>query len=194
MSYNQTYWKEHYKNNRIGWDIGYASTPIKEYIDQLTDKSIKILIPGAGNAYEAEYLHKKGFKEVYVLEFADKPVKNLLKRVPDFPKAHLLKQDFFKHKGNYDLIIEQTFFSSLKPDARNEYIDKVYDLLKIKGKFVGLLFDIDFNNDFPPYGGDKEIYKNLFSGKFAIDIIETAYNSIKPRRNNELFVKMIVKK
>ena len=50
------YWEEKYAKNSTGWNIGYISTPIKEYIDQLQNKSIKILIPGAGNSYEAEYL------------------------------------------------------------------------------------------------------------------------------------------
>ena len=194
MSYNQIYWKEQYKNNRIGWDIGYVSTPIKEYIDQLTDKSIKILIPGAGNAYEAEYLHKRGFGSVYVLEYADEPINNFLKRVPAFPKKHIVKQNFFMHQGQYDLIIEQTFFSSLKPESRIEYRNKMFDLLKMNGKLIGLLFELDFGHDFPPFGGSKKEYQKLFSNKFKIEILETAYNSIKPRSNNELFVKMMVKK
>ena len=50
------YWINRYKEERTGWDIGYPSTPLKEYIDQLQDKNLRILIPGAGNGYEAEYL------------------------------------------------------------------------------------------------------------------------------------------
>jgi len=41
------YWTERYDEDRTGWDIGYPSTPIKSYIDQLDDKALKILIPGA---------------------------------------------------------------------------------------------------------------------------------------------------
>jgi hypothetical protein len=43
------YWEERYLKNEIGWDIGAVSTPLKEYIDQLTNKACRILIPGAGN-------------------------------------------------------------------------------------------------------------------------------------------------
>jgi len=56
------YWENRYQNQQTGWDIGEISSPLKAYIDQLEDKSIKILIPGAGNAYEAEYLFLNGFK------------------------------------------------------------------------------------------------------------------------------------
>jgi len=64
----------------MGWDIGYPSTPIKEYADQLTDKSIQILIPGAGNAYEAEYLWKQGFSNVHILDISEIPLKEFKKR------------------------------------------------------------------------------------------------------------------
>ena len=44
MDLNKNFWDLRYQNNEIGWDIGYISTPLKKYIDQLTDKNIKILI------------------------------------------------------------------------------------------------------------------------------------------------------
>jgi len=62
------YWSKRYEENQTGWDIGYPSTPIKTYVDQLENKDLKILIPGAGNAYEAEYLWQQGFKNVHVLD------------------------------------------------------------------------------------------------------------------------------
>lgn len=193
MNYSEKYWSKQYQNKHTGWDIGYVSTPIKAYIDQLTDKSIKILIPGAGNSHEVEYVHKTGFTNVYLLEFAEEPIANFLKRVPDFPRKHIVQEDFFTHQDSYDLIIEQTFFSSLQPKDRAKYVNKTHELLKAKGLLVGLLFNIDFKNDFPPFGGSLELYTHLFSNKYEIDILETAYNSIKPRMGNELFFKMIKK-
>ena len=65
---DKAFWQGRYVQNQIGWDIGYPSTPLKEYIDKLEDKNLNILIPGCGNAYEAEYLHQKGFKNVYSMD------------------------------------------------------------------------------------------------------------------------------
>jgi len=48
-SRNNQYWSQRYLNKNIGWDIGYPSTPLKTYFDQLEDTSIEILIPGAGD-------------------------------------------------------------------------------------------------------------------------------------------------
>ncbi len=188
LYYNKAYWDQQYYAKKTGWDIGYIATPIKEYIDQLTDKTLKILIPGAGNAYEAEYLIRKGFKNTYILEFAQLPIANLLERFPDFPKENIIQIDFFTFQGQFDLIIEHTFFSSLQPKTRINYVDKVYELLKPSGKLVGLLFNKKFGKPYPPFGGDKKVYINLFRNNFKINTLEIAYNSIKPRQDNELFI------
>lgn len=56
------YWNSRYINNDFGWDLGSISPPLKEYFNQLTNRNLKILIPGAGNSYEAEFLFNNGFK------------------------------------------------------------------------------------------------------------------------------------
>ncbi|WP_316930385.1 class I SAM-dependent methyltransferase [Formosa agariphila] len=66
MKFSETFWNEKYKNNDIGWDLGTVSPPLKSYFDQLTNKDLKILIPGGGHAHEAEYLHQNGYK-MYML-------------------------------------------------------------------------------------------------------------------------------
>ena len=50
------------------------------------------------------------------------------------------------------------------------------------------MFNKDFGNPFPPFGGNIEEYKSLFSEKFEIKKLENCYNSIKPRQNTEVFI------
>ncbi len=187
----QAYWSNRYVEDRTGWDIGYPSTPLKEYIDQLTDKDIAILIPGAGNAYEAVYLYEQGFKNVFIMDISDIPLDNFHKQNPDFPKEKLLHQDFFEHEGNYDLILEQTFFCSFPPTNENRvhYAKKMKSLLHPKGKLVGLWFDVPLTGDMEkrPFGGDKELYTQLFNPYFKNIKFEKAYNSIPERAGSELF-------
>jgi thiopurine S-methyltransferase len=184
---NKTYWSARYSEHKTGWDIGAISTPIKVYIDQLEDKNIKILIPGSGNAYEASYLFEKGFRNVTVLDFAQKPLDNLKKRIPEFPNSQLINADFFSHNKQYDLIIEQTFFCALSPKLRADYAKKMSELLVPSGKLAGLLFDFPLTEKGPPYGGCQEEYLNYFYPYFKVLTMETCYNSIKPRMDNELF-------
>lgn len=181
-------WDKRYRTGRTGWNIGYISTPLQEYIDQLTDKQLKILIPGGGNSYEAEYLFKLGFPRVYVADISKYPLQNLLQRVPDFPKNQLLHTDFFELEGSFDRVLEQTFFCAISPDKRRNYRDKVHNLLHPEGKLVGLLFDFPLTEQGPPFGGDKEAYQKLFTEKFNIQVLKRAYNSIPPRAGKELFI------
>ena len=100
-----TYWNNRYKNKEVGWDIGSISTPIKEYIDQLKDKNITVLIPGCGSGYEGIYLHEKGFPNVTMLDFAQEPLDNLKRNCPSFPQNQLRQMDFFDLDEKFDLII-----------------------------------------------------------------------------------------
>lgn len=189
----KNYWDQRYIKNEIGWDIGAASSPIITYINQVVDKNLKILVPGAGNGYEAEYIYKQGFNKVYVLDWAKQALKNFSKRCPNFPKQNLFQMDFFEHEEQYDLIIEQTFFCALKPALRTAYVNKMYNLLYDEGKLVGLLFDRVFEKEGPPFGGNKKEYVQLFDAQFNLDIIENCYNSIEARSGTELFIKFIKK-
>lgn len=184
---HKEYWESKYKNNTTGWDIGHISTPIKEYIDQLHSKKLKILIPGAGNSYEAEYLFKHGFKNITVLDIAEQPLLNISKRIPEFPKENLIKQDFFEHSNTYDLIIEQTFFCALDPCLRVKYAKKINNLLFDKGKLAGLLFVFELTDEGPPFGGSFTEYQQLFSPYLNIKTLNKCYNSLKPRFDKELF-------
>lgn len=187
----EAYWSQRYKEERTGWDIGSASTPLKHYIDQLTDKEIKILIPGAGNSYEAEYLFANGFEQVYILDIASEPLEAFKKRNPTFPKSQIIQANFFEHEGKYDLIFEQTFFCSFPPlpTNRKRYAQKMYSLLAEHGKLVGLWFDIPLKGDLEkrPFGGDKEEYLSYLNPYFETKVFEKSYNSIPPRMGTELF-------
>lgn len=184
---NKDYWNTLFKNNQLGWDIGYVSTPLKDYIDQITNKNLKILIPGSGNGYEADYLYNKGFIETYYLDYSKEAIKNFKIKSPDFPITNIIKEDFFDHKGNYDLILELAFFTSIIPEDREKLADKIYQLLNPKGKYAGVFFNHEFKLDNPPFGAMKETYLELIKNKFKVKTFEIAYNSIKPRAGRELF-------
>ncbi|MBB3697672.1 methyltransferase domain-containing protein [Flammeovirga yaeyamensis] len=184
------FWDNKYLNNKTGWDIGYASTPLVKYFDQISDKDLFILIPGVGNGYELEYLWKAGFKNVYAIDFSEKPIKNFLDRNPDFPEKQIICNDFFEWSISikFDLIIEQTFFCAIPPALRKQYVKQTYRLLSEQGKISGLMFTFPLTESGPPFGGSIEEYQGLFREKFTIRKMEECYNSIPPRQGNELFV------
>jgi methyl halide transferase len=192
---DQQYWNERWKQGDTRWDIGHASSPLVAFFETLQDKEISILIPGCGNAYEAEYLHRQGFTRVFVVDIAPDALASFQQRVPDFPTDHLICADFFSLEGkqSWDLIIEQTFFCAINPSLRKNYVAKMHELLAPAGRLVGLLFNDTLNSDHPPFGGNEAEYRNLFQPYFSFTEFKVADNSIEPRLGREFFVYLMRK-
>ena len=185
---NDEYWSQRYEDGQTGWDIGYVSTPLKEYFDQLTDKSLAILIPGCGNSYEAKYLLRHGFTNITLIDISAVLVERLQEKLQFYIEdgnCRVIHQDFFEHEGQYDLIIEQTFLSAINPVMRPKYARQMYHLLEPAGKLVGVIFDFPFEGG-PPFGGTKEEYLTMFEPYFQPVIFERCTNSIPPRAGNTL--------
>jgi SAM-dependent methyltransferase len=187
---DKNYWSGKYQNNLTGWDAGAVTTPIKTYIDQLSDKSVPILIPGCGFGHEAAYLYDHGFNNVTVIDLAPEPIAHLKDRCPNWSDDNLIVGNFFDHNGQYDIIFEQTFFCALNPEMRPAYASKATDLLSPGGKLVGVLFNISIPGPNPPYGGSADEYKLYFDQLFEFETYELCYNSIKPREGTELFINL----
>lgn len=183
---DKNYWDSRYREKKTAWDLGEISPPLKKFFDQIKDKKIKILIPGSGNSHEVKYLWEEGFVNVHALDISEKAFDGLRKNCPSFPEIQMICEDFFNHKGEYDLIVEQTFFCALVPDKREDYVVKMADLLKEEGELIGLLFNVQFDGG-PPFGGEREAYYPLFGKYLNVIKMEEAYNSVKPRAKSELF-------
>lgn len=185
-SYNSNFWENRYQANATGWDLGKVSPPLKSFIDSIANKDAVILIPGCGNAYEAEYLVQQGFTNITVIDIASSLVEVLQKKFVHQDQITVLLGDFFNHVGSYDIILEQTFFCALPPEMRPRYVWKMHQLLAANGIIAGLLFNRSFENG-PPFSGSKLEYERLFAKSFTFKTLEVAKNSISNRANTELF-------
>ena len=183
---DESFWTGRYKNGETGWDIGYASPALMAYMKGKPLET-RILIPGAGNAYEAEALWNKGYRRITVLDISNIPLDNLKKRLPGFPDEQLVCADFFGFTGSYDVILEQTFFCALPPALRPAYVDRMAELLAPGGELAGLLFDAPRHADKPPFGGSRAEYLALLSARLRVIEMETSAASIRPRAGKEVF-------
>lgn len=186
----QGYWNDRWINKETGWDVGYPSPAITTFFDGLADKSVSVLIPGCGNAYEAAHLVKAGFSNITLIDLAPQAVKNLEEKFAGCKEVNIVCGNFFQHEGMYDLIIEQTFFCAIDPSLRTAYVEKCYQLLRNGGSVAGLLFDKTFEKQGPPFGGSEDEYRKLFSPRFHMKM-SPCYNSIEPRKGTELFIKFL---
>jgi SAM-dependent methyltransferase len=190
------YWDQRYSSDNIAWDMRQISPPLEAYFSQLQNKEVSILIPGCGNSYEAAWLLDHDFTSITLVDISAVLTARLhdqFAAIPD-PPLRIITGDFFQLTGQYDLIVEQTFFCALDPALRERYITHMHSLLRPGGKLIGLLFDRDFagaaslgNTNGPPFGGHKTEYQNLLEKKFRIRTLTPCYNSIPPRAGSELF-------
>lgn len=184
------YWNNRFLNHDTPWDAGQVSTPLKEYIDQLSNKSISILLPGCGNAHEAEYLLQKGFTHITVIDLAETVTGKLKEKfkADDGFRLHIIKGNFFALQQSFDLILEQTFLCALHPSLRKKYAHHCKEILSSNGKIAGVLFNRKFAAEGPPFGGCIDEYLKLFNPCFNIKTLESCYNSIPPRAGAECFL------
>jgi SAM-dependent methyltransferase len=182
------YWNDRYSSANSTWDMHQVSPPLQAYFTQLHDKQRSILIPGCGNSYEAAWLLDHDFTSITLIDISELLTARLRKQfaaIPD-PFLQIITGDFFQFIGQYDLIVEQTFFCALDPSLREKYITHMHSLLRPGGKLIGLLFDRNFV-DGPPFGGHKTEYQDLLEKKFRIKTLSPCYNSIPARAGSELF-------
>jgi len=189
---SQTYWDDRYQENNIGWDIGHVSPPLKKCIDQISNKNAAILIPGAGNAYEADYLLSAGFTHITIIDIAPSVVTKLKEKYRDNPAIKIILGDFFEQEMKFDIILEQTFFCAIDPSLRKKYVEKMHATLNEKGILMGVLFNRSFEGG-PPFGGNTEEYIALFSTHFEIKKMEPCLFSIAPRLGHEVMIEFIKK-
>ncbi len=188
------YWNQRYLNEQTGWDIGYPNLALTHYVESRgLSKDSEILIPGAGRAYEAEYLHHKGYSSVYIIDLAPEAKNDFLKRVSHFPNDHFIVGDFFELNQSFDLILEQTFFCALDPKLRPLYAEHMHKIIRPDGVLAGVLFNMQ-KEDGPPFGGNEIEYRSLFEPDFEIVHLEECYNSIPPRAGREFFIEFKPKK
>lgn len=183
------YWEQRWQNGQTGWDIGYPSPAIIQYASGFP-KNTRILIPGAGRAHEALWLHEHDFTNVFVCDWAASAFDTLIAKAPTFPADHLLVGNFFELDISVDLILEQTFFCAIELKLRPAYATKVATLLPPGGKLAGLFWAREFDKQGPPFGGNLQEYEALFSPYFHFLQTAISADSIGPRAGTEHFIEL----
>jgi thiopurine S-methyltransferase len=189
---DKTYWDTRHKESQTAWDIGYANNLHTDYVKANYPKNAKIIEPGAGNAHEVSALWEDGYTNVYAVDYSSAAKDAFISKNSNFPSEQYLVGDYFDIKGEFDLILEQTFFCALDPSLREAYVDKTHSLLNTGGKVMGVLFNFE-KEDGPPFGGSINEYRSLFEKRFEILSLEEAKNSIPERQGNELVFELVKK-
>ncbi|MFN8438664.1 MAG: methyltransferase domain-containing protein [Cytophagales bacterium] len=187
---DQSYWDSQWKTKQTAWDLKGVSPAISNFLNTYSDKSASVLIPGCGSAHEAELMLSLGFSNITLIDISPSLTHDLSIKFKENKEIKIICDDFFKHYGKYDLIIEQTFFCALPPSKRLHYSFKMHQLLNDSGILVGLWFNRSFPQG-PPFGGEKSEYEALFKQLFCfLSELEVTEYSAEPRKGTELWLEM----
>ena len=187
---DRDFWDGRYQRGETGWDLGAPSPALAHYFsDARRNRNARILIPGAGNAYEADMLMEQGYTDVTVIDIAPSVTEKLQQRFAREKRIRILCGDFFTLNEHFDTVVEQTFFCALPPAMRGDYVQKMAELIVPGGILTGLLFNRDFEGG-PPFGGCETEYRELFAPYFDIEIMSACTRSVAPRAGHELFIRL----
>lgn len=186
------YWEARYQEAQTGWDLN-GPTPALQAAAEAFPKDARILIPGCGLGWDGEALHRRGYTEVYLSDWAHSAKTQFLERVPDFSPDRFITGDFFSWAadeavhGQFDCILECTFYCAIPPVMRANYARAMERLLRPGGQLLGLLFTFPLTEQGPPFGGSVEEYQARFSAPFQLDQLGPNPLSIASRAEKEVF-------
>jgi hypothetical protein len=123
----------------------------------------------------------------YSLDWSSTVKDMILNTYPLVPEKNIFVEDFFQHSGNYDTILEQTFFCAIDPEDRMRYAAKVGELLNPGGVLAGVLFNFSLTEDGPPFGGSATEYHDILARYLTVLRIDQCENSMPSRVERELF-------
>jgi len=187
-----TYWEDRYGQNQTGWDLNGPTPALQAAVEGLA-KDAFLLIPGCGFGWDGEALWSKGYRNVYLSDWAPSAKTAFLQRVPDFPEAQFVSGDFFEwasqpeQAGRFDAVLECTFYCAIPPARRDDYAAAMARLLKPGGRLMGVLFTFPLTEAGPPFGGSLEEYEARFSAPFRLEELGPTNLSISPRADKEVF-------
>lgn len=172
------FWNSRYLSGQTPWDFGGVPADLKSYLRRRLKYPLPpgaerghVFIPGCGSGYEVRIFADAGFK-VTAMDMASAAIDRVKKLVDDNPSVTLLQGDVFKHElplASFDVIYERTFLCAIPPELRQTYRDRMAQLLKHGGQFVGYFYYQKTNPaDGPPHGLAWGEGDELFSRHFLL--------------------------
>ncbi len=158
------FWESRYREHVIPWDAGKVPAELQDYASSLPAKS-RILVPGCGSAYEAAFLHERGF-DVLAIDFSPAAVDAARKNLGAF--GHIVRlADFFTFDaaGHFDVIYERAFLCALPKSMWTQYAGRCAELLNPNGVIAGFFFFADTPRG-PPFGTSRRELGALMAERF----------------------------
>lgn len=178
------FWEHLYAGDDAGWEIGRAAPPLVNYFSEVSPRGLRVLVVGCGRGHEARSLAGLGAR-VTAVDLSEKAI--AAARAIDSVNVEYRVADLFKPMTErFDVVVEHTCFCAIEAGRRDEYVDRMADVLVDGGRLVGLFYDHGRPGG-PPYTTDRGELLERFGRRFSVDWLATADGSVLARAGQELF-------
>ena len=186
--YSREDWQKHYNEGDLRWDLEEVSPPFVHLWEEKRIHPCRMLIPGCGRGHEVLFFAKQGF-DVTAVDFAPGAVERLNHSLNEKGvRARVLNLDFFELpvelNGQYDLILEQTFFCAICLEDRPRYVQTAHRMLKPNGRMVALFYETGEEGG-PPFNTPPDQIRVQFSKYFMIEKLGKTPHSAERRKEKE---------
>jgi len=162
------FWDERYGAEFTPWDAQGVPAALADYVERARPGP-RVLVPGCGSAYEAGFLHERGFV-VTAVDIAPLALERARRILGDAVAGQVLRQaDFFTLEGPFDWIYERALLCALPPALWPRYAESAKRLLTPGGRLAGFFFIDDAVADprrGPPFAARKAEIDSLFAAGF----------------------------
>lgn len=190
-----SYWGSRYREGTDRWDLGQPSPAFVALLNStVAPRQGKIIVPGCGRGHDAMLFAHRGYS-VLGFDFAPEAIAEatliaLRKNI----QVTFVQQDLFalplSYVESWDYVIEHTCFCAIDPARREEYVQIVHRLLKPGGELIAVFFAHPRSGG-PPFRTDSEEIFRLFEPYFEIRQLAPIPISVKERKGEELFGRLI---
>lgn len=188
-------WEARWRSGQTGWDLGQPSPPFVALLDGPdAPPPGRAAVVGCGSGHDARLFARRGFETVG-FDFALTAIATARDLATAEGVAVRFEQaDFFDLPrgwgGQFDYVVENSFFTAIPPERRAEYAAVVAGLLRPGGELIGL-FRAHDRPDGPPFGTSEGELRGLLGRAFDVASIGPAPASHERRGGEELLVRAV---
>lgn len=169
-------WDKRYEEHDTPWDKGTAAPVLSELLHDGSFSDLgamsEVLVPGCGYGHDVRKIASAGYNVtgIDISERALQAARFLSEG--EKGRAFFEREDLFDQslpeKRRYDLVWEHTCYCAIDPERRADYVAAAYELLKPRGRLIGVFFTAPQRELGPPYMTDRDDLVAKFSKRFDL--------------------------